>query len=108
MDLALEDIGKTAWANQAILDAKEVGRSYQMKKKKKKRERVKGDSQETREEFYSLNSDLVEYAMPSHVITYIRNHQWSDALYRKMAKRELPALELLKPGMQLACLFHTP
>jgi hypothetical protein len=28
MDLAFEDIGKTGWAGQTILDAKEVGRKF--------------------------------------------------------------------------------
>lgn len=33
------------------------------------------------------------------VVTFIRNHQWSDALYKRKAQREPPALDLLKPGM---------
>jgi hypothetical protein len=36
------------------------------------------------------------------VVNYIRNHQWSDALYKKKARQEQPAqqpaLDLLKPG----------
>lgn len=36
--------------------------------------------------------------MHSQVAIYIRNHQWADALFKKMSAREPPTLNLLKPG----------